>query len=135
MNNLAYRDPFDELLRGFFVRPVGGQAQASTLKVDVKEREDAYAIHAEIPGIKKEDIHVSIDGAIVSITAERREEKEVKDGERALRSERYFGKVSRSFELPQEVDEAQSNAKYNDGVLELVLPKKVAAQAKRLTIQ
>jgi HSP20 family protein len=135
MNNLVYRDPFDELLRGFLIRPVGGQAETQTLKVDVKEREDAYAIHAEIPGIKKEDIHVSIDGAIVSITAERREEKEVKDGERLLRSERYFGKVSRSFELPQEVDESQSSAKYNDGVLELVLPKKVAAQAKRLTIQ
>jgi HSP20 family protein len=135
MNNLVYRDPFDELLRGFLIRPVGGQAQASTLKVDVNEREDAYAIHAEIPGIKKEDIHVAIDGAIVSITAERREEKEVKDGERLLRSERYFGKVSRSFELPQEVDESQASAKYNDGVLELVLPKKVAAQAKRLTIQ
>ena len=135
MNNLAYRDPFDELLRGFLIRPVGGQVETQTLKVDVKEREDAYAIHAEIPGIKKEDIHVAIDGAIVSITAERREEKEVKDGERLLRSERYFGKVSRSFELPQEVDESQSSAKYNDGVLELVLPKKVAAQAKRLTIQ
>lgn len=135
MNNLVYRDPFDELLRGFLIRPVGGQVEPQTLKVDVKEREDAYAIHAEIPGIKKEDIHVSIDGAIVSITAERREEKEVKDGERSLRSERYFGKVSRSFELPQEVDESQSSAKYNDGVLELVLPKKVAAQAKRLTIQ
>lgn len=135
MNNLVYRDPFDELLRGFLVRPVGGQVETQTLKVDVKEREDAYAIHAEIPGIKKEDIHVSIDGAIVSITAERREEKEVKDGERLLRNERYFGKVSRSFELPQEVDESQSSAKYNDGVLELVLPKKVAAQAKRLTIQ
>ncbi len=135
MNNLVYRDPFDELLRGFLIRPVGGQAQASTLKVDVKEREDAYAIHAEIPGIKKEDIHVAIDGAIVSITAERREEKEVKDGERLLRSERYFGKVSRSFELPQEVDESQASAKYNDGVLELVLPKKMATQAKRLTIQ
>jgi HSP20 family protein len=135
MNNLVYRDPFDELLRGFLIRPVGGQAQASTLKVDVNEREDAYAIHAEIPGIKKEDIHVAIDGAIVSITAERREEKEVKDGERLLRSERYFGKVSRSFELPQEVDESQASAKYNDGVLELVLPKKATSQAKRLTIQ
>jgi HSP20 family protein len=135
MNNLVYRDPFDELLRGFLIRPVGGQVETQTLKVDVKEREDTYAIHAEIPGIKKEDIHVAIDGAIVSITAERREEKEVKDGERLLRSERYFGKVSRSFELPQEVDESQASAKYNDGVLELVLPKKTAAQARRLTIQ
>lgn len=139
MNNLIYRDQLDDLLRGFFVRPVefSGKAGASTpaLKVDVKERENAYAIHAEIPGVKKEDIHVSIDGAVVSISAERHEEKEVKDGDRALRSERYFGKVSRSFELPQEVDEAQASAKYTDGVLELVLPKKVAVQAKRLAIQ
>lgn len=135
MSNLIYRDPLDDLLRGFFVRPVGGQAEALALKVDVKERENAYAIHAEIPGVKKEDIHVAIDGAVVSISAERHEEKEVKEGERALRSERYFGKVSRSFELPQEVDESQASAKYNDGVLELVLPKKAAAQARRLTIQ
>ena len=136
MSNLVYRDPFDDLLRGFFVRPVGNrQSDAPTMSVDVKERENAYAIHAEIPGVKKEDIHVAIDGAVVSISAERRDEKEVKDGERVLRSERYFGKVSRSFELPQEVDETQANAKYADGVLELVLPKKAATQAKRLTIQ
>lgn len=137
MNNLIYRDPLNDLLRGFFVRPVefGEKTEAPALKVDVKERESAYAIHAEVPGVKKEDIHVSIDGAVVSISAERREEKEVKEGEQVLRSERYFGKISRSFQLPQEVDEAQASAKYNDGVLELVLPKKVAAQAKRLSIQ
>lgn len=137
MNNLISRDPLNDLLRGFFVRPVefGEKGEAPALKVDVKERENAYAIHAEIPGMKKEDIHVSIDGAIVSISAERREEKEVKEGEQVLRSERYFGKVSRSFQLPQEVDEAQASAKYSDGVLELVLPKKVVAQAKRLSIQ
>ncbi|MDO9451016.1 MAG: Hsp20/alpha crystallin family protein [Rugosibacter sp.] len=137
MNNLIYRDPLNDLLRGFFVRPVefGEKTETPALKVDVKERDNAYAIHAEIPGVKKEDIHVSIDGAVVSISAERLEEKDVKEGEQLLRSERYFGKVSRSFQLPQEVDEAQASAKYNDGVLELVLPKKVAAQAKRLSIQ
>lgn len=138
-NVVNYRDPLDEFFRGFFVRPVefGGQGEVSApaLKVDVKERENAYAIHAEVPGVNKEDIHVSIDGAVVSISAERREEKEVKEGEQVLRSERYFGKVARSFQLPQEVDEAQSSAKYTDGVLELVLPKKTAAQSKRLTIE
>lgn len=138
-NVVNYRDPLDEFFRGFFVRPVEfgspGEVSAPALKVDVKERENAYAIHAEIPGVKKEDIHVAIDGAVVSISAERREEKEVKEGEQVLRSERYFGKVSRSFQLPQEVDESQASAKYNDGVLELVLPKKTAAQARRLTIE
>ena len=139
MNNLIYRDQLDDLLRGFFVRPVEFSGKASTaapaLKVDVKERENAYAIHAEIPGVKKEDINVAIDGAVVSITAERREEKDVKEGERVLRSERYFGKVSRSFQLAQEIDEAGVVAKYTDGVLELTMPKKAAAQARRITIQ
>lgn len=137
MSNLAYHDPFDNFLRGFFVRPVefGAQGEAPALKVDVKEENGAYLVHAEIPGVKKEDIHVGIDGAVVSLSAERRQEKEVKEGQRVLRSERYFGKVSRSFQLAQEVDEARSTAKYTDGVLELTLPKKAATQARQLNIQ
>lgn len=137
MNNLIYRDPLNDLLRGFFVRPVefGDTKEAPALTVDVTEQDEAYAIHAEIPGVNKEDIHVSIDGAVVSISAERRNQKEVRDSNKILRSERYFGKVSRSFQLPQEVDESQASAKYSEGVLELLLPKKAAAQAKRLSIQ
>ena len=137
MSNLIRRDPLDDLFRGFFVRPVEfeSQADAPAVKMDVKEQEKSYLVHAEIPGVKKEDIHVSVDGAIVSISAERREEKDVRDGERVLRTERYFGKVSRSFQLAQEIDEAQVTAKYTDGVLELLLPKKTAAQARRITIQ
>jgi len=137
MNNLIYRDPLNDLLRGFFVRPVefSDTKEAPALTVDVTEQDKAYAIHAEIPGVNKEDIHVSIDGAVVSISAERRNQKEVRDSDKILRSERYFGKVSRSFQLPQEVDESQASAKYSEGVLELLLPKKTAAQAKRLSIQ
>lgn len=137
MSNLVRRDPLDDLFRGFFVRPVelGSQADAPAVKIDVKEQENAYLVHAEIPGVKKEDIHVAIDGAVVSIAAERREEKDIKQGERVLRTERYFGKVSRSFQLAQEIDEARVVAKYVDGVLELSLPKKAATQARRITIQ
>lgn len=137
MNNLIRRDPLDDFFRGFFVRPVdiGSQADAPSVKIDVKEQGKGYVVHAEIPGVKKEDIHIAVDGAVVSITAERREEKDVKEGERVLRTERYFGKVSRSFQLAQEIDEAQVSAKYSDGVLELALPKKAAAQAKRITVQ
>ncbi len=137
MNGLIRRDPLDDLFRGFFVRPVelGNQADAPAVKIDVKEQENGYLVHAEIPGVKKEDIHVAVDGPVVSISAERREEKDVKEGERVLRTERYFGKVSRSFQLAQEIDEAQVTAKYADGVLELALPKKAAAQARRITIQ
>ncbi len=137
MSNLVRRDPLDDFFRGFFVRPVdfGAEADAPAVKIDVKEKEKSYLVHAEVPGVKKEDIHVSIDGAIVSISAERRDEKDVKEGERVLRTERYFGKVSRSFQLAQEIDEAQVTAKYSDGVLELNLPKKAATQARKITIQ
>lgn len=136
MSNLTRYDPLDDLFRGFFVRPVefGAPAEAPTIKVDVKERDKAFVVHAEMPGIKKEDIHVNIDGSVVSISAERRQEKEVKEGERVLRTERYFGKVSRSFQLGQDIDDSQANAKFTDGVLELTLPKKAATQAKRLVI-
>lgn len=138
MNNLTRRDPLDDLFRGFFVRPVdfglGANTEAPQMRVDVKENAEGYDVHAELPGMKKEDIHVHIDGPVVSISAERKQDKEVKDGERVLRTERYFGKVSRSFQLGQDVDEAKASAKFNDGVLELSLPKKLAAQAKRLAI-
>ena len=111
--NLTRRpDPLEDFFRGFFVRPVdfGGHplANVSTdapqMRVDVKEKADAYEVHAELPGMKKEDIHVHIDGPVVSISAERKQEKEIKDGEKVLRTERYFGKVSRSFQLGQEID-------------------------------
>ena len=136
MSNLTRYDPLDDFFRGFFVRPVdiGSGPEAPAIKVDVKEQDKAFLIHAEMPGIKKEDIHVSIDGPVVSISAERKQEKEVKEGERVLRTERYFGKVSRSFQLGQDVDDGQATAKFVDGVLELTLPKKAVTKAKRLAI-
>ncbi len=136
MSNLTRYDPLDDFFRGFFVRPVemGSVPEAPAVKVDVKEQEKAFIVHAEMPGIKKEDIHVNIDGPTVSISAERKQEKEVKEGERVLRTERYFGKVSRSFQLGQDIDDANATAKFTDGVLELTLPKKAATQAKRLAI-
>ena len=137
MSNLRRYDPLEDLFRGFLVRPVGGapSQEPPELRVDVQETDKSYLVHAELPGVKKEDIHVDIDGAVVAISAERRQEKDVKDGERLLRTERYFGKVSRSFQLAQEIDESQVVAKYVEGVLELTLPKKAAVQAKRVTIQ
>jgi HSP20 family protein len=121
------------------VRPVsfdGGAAhQAAQFRVDVSESEQAYTIHAEIPGVKKDDINISIDGDQVAISAEVKNEKDVKDGERVLRSERFYGKVQRAFQLGQAVDENAAAAKYADGVLELTLPKKAATSAKRITIQ
>lgn len=126
-------EPFDDVFRGFF-RPVRVETTDIQIKMDVKEDDKSYTVHAEIPGVKKEDIHVTIDGNQVAISAETRQEKEVKEGEKVLRSERYYGKVSRSFSVASDIDESASQAKYNDGVLELVLPKKAATASKRLTI-
>ncbi len=129
-------DAFDDLFRGFFMRPVHFEGQPDVqIKLDVHEDDKAYAVHADIPGVNKEDIHVTIDGNQVSISAEVKKEKEVKEGEKILRSERYFGKVSRAFTLAQDVDEATADAKYKDGVLELRLPKRATNQSKKLSIQ
>lgn len=133
-----FDDTFDELVRGFFVRPVGFETQGAPVqqfRVDVTENDGAYVLRAEIPGVKKDDIHITIEGDQVAISAEVKNEKEVKDGERVLRAERHYGKVYRAFTLGQAVDEATASAKYNDGVLELTLPKKAAASARRITIQ
>jgi HSP20 family protein len=138
MANVTRFDPFDDLFRGFFVRPVdfnNAQQTAPGIKMDVKEDGDNYLVHAELPGVKKEDIHVVVDGNQVSISAEVKQEKEVKEGDRVLRSERYFGKVSRSFQLGQDIDDAKAGAKFNDGVLELTLPKRAAVANKRLAIE
>jgi HSP20 family protein len=132
-----FEQAFDELFRGFFVRPVAleGPAGAAQFRVEVSENEKAYTVRAEIPGVKKEDISVTIDDDTVAISAEVKNEKEVKNGERVLRSERYYGKVYRAFTLGHAVDEAGTSAKYLNGVLELTLPKKAAEQARRITIQ
>jgi HSP20 family protein len=137
MANITRFDPLDDLFRGFFVRPVdfnGNAAQPPSIKMDVKEQENGYLVHAELPGVKKEDIHVVVDGNQVSISAEVKQEKDVKEGERVLRSERYYGKVSRSFQLGQDIDDAQAVAKFKDGVLELTLPKRTTNPTKRLNI-
>jgi HSP20 family protein len=136
MSNLIRHDPFDDFFRGFFVRPVemGEMGNAPAVRIDVKEQAENYVVHAEMPGVRKEDIHVSVEGPLVSISAERKQEKEVKEGEKLLRSERYFGKVSRSFQLGTDIDDARASAKFADGVLELTLPKKAATAVKRLAI-
>jgi HSP20 family protein len=141
MANITRYDPFgdlvDDIFRGFVAGPIGFEAAAPVrrMKVDVAEQNGEYKVVAELPGVKKEDIKVSIEGDQVSITAESHAEREEKDGERLLHSERTLGRVSRAFRLSQEIDEARASAKYTDGVLELTLPKKASAAAKRLTIQ
>jgi HSP20 family protein len=126
----------DELFRGFF-QPVRreGRSAPVTIKLDIAEDDKSYIIHAEIPGVAKDDIQVTIDGNQVSLGAEVRRETEARDGRRILRSERFYGSAYRTLTLPTEVDEAQSAATYRNGVLELKLAKKAQQAGKRLSIQ
>jgi HSP20 family protein len=141
MQNLISYDPrtdtsYDELFRGFF-KPVRVESAPApvTIKMDVTETANGYVVHSEIPGVKKEDIDVAIEGNQVTITAEVKQESEKKEGDRLLRNERYFGNVYRSFSLPVELDESACEAKYDNGVLELKLIKKAAAPGKKLAIK
>ena len=139
MSNLTAYDPFaetgfDELFRGFF-RPVRVEKSPAAIKMDVTEVDNAYVVKAEIPGVSKDDIQVSIEGNQVTIGAEAKRQSETKDGERVLRNERYSGSFYRGFTLPVEIDESASNAKYENGVLELTLTKKAALAGRKLTVQ
>ena len=139
LNELARLDPFndiDNLFKGFMVRPLfqGATATAPQLKLEISEDDQAYTITAELPGVKKEDIRVSVDGNLVSISAEVKRESEQKDGKKLIHSERYYGQVARSFTLDSEVDDTAAQAKYSDGVLEAILPKKQQSPTKRITI-
>ena len=140
MANIArfnvFDNALDDLMRGIFVRPLNFEATAPAhLRVEVTEDEKSYTVRAEIPGVKKEDIAIAVDGNQVEISAEVKHEKEVKDGERVLRAERYYGKLHRAFALEQEVDEGATEARYTDGMLELRLPKKASSSVKRISIQ
>ncbi|MEO8104632.1 MAG: Hsp20 family protein, partial [Betaproteobacteria bacterium] len=98
-----------------------------------------YRVAATLPGVKKEDIQVSVDQNEVTISAEVKRENIAKEGERAgekvLHSERFYGKTTRVFSVGQDIDEAGVQARYADGVLSLVLPKKAPVSAKRVTIE
>ena len=141
MNPLLRYEPLTgrlDTLFNDFLRPAlvwDGESGPAPIRVDVHETPAAYTVRADIAGVKKEDIHVEIEGNEVLISAEVKREKEAKEGERVLRTERFFGKTARRFALPQEIDEANAEAKYNDGVLELTLPKKAAVTGRRVAIQ
>ena len=140
MANITRYDPFndmDDLFKGLFVRPMRFDldvAPQMRMKIDVTKAEDTYTVKAEIPGVKKDDIQVSIEGNEVTISGEIKKESEEKKGEEVLRSERYYGRVSRSFTLPHDVDEAKVVAKYADGVLKLTLPMKSKSASKKITV-
>ncbi|HRK87096.1 Hsp20/alpha crystallin family protein [Alcaligenes sp. SDU_A2] len=131
----AFRDFEDMFRRMPVVGSLAGQG-AQSIRLDVHEDDQAYQVTADIPGVDKEDVHVTVDGNVVSIRVETRRKHEEKQGETVLRSERYYGVQTRSFSLAHDIDDAQAQAKCENGVLELTLPKKKGgAGAKKLEIR
>jgi HSP20 family protein len=133
----ALSDPLESMFKRFMA-PMRMELENGALgmRLDVTEVDGMYKVRADIPGVKKDDINVRIDGNIIQIDAEAKKEKDIKDsGGKVLRSERWEGSVSRTFSVAQDVDEAKVSAKYEDGVLTLELPKKATAPSKRIAIQ
>jgi len=142
MSNLRLLDPvfgdsLDSALRRFFPAAVlDNEAPQLNMRIDVTENETGYTVHADLPGVNKDDINVRVEGNMVQIDAETRSEKVTKDkGDKVLRSERYAGTISRAFSLGQDVEADKVEAKYADGVLTLQLPKKASAESRKITIQ
>lgn len=138
LNELMRFDPFydvNDFFRGFGMRPLQREIEREPLlRMDVSEDEACYKVMAEIPGVNKNDIHISVDGNLVSISAEVKKEKEEKKGENVIRSERYCGQVSRSFTLANEVDSDKVEAKYTNGLLEVKMPKKANGHRQSITV-
>jgi len=130
--------PFEHILRSF-LHPVrndrAGQPTQQSFSIDVNEDEKSYVVSADLPGVTKDDIQVTIDGNQVTVAAEVKRSVERKEGERALHVERYVGQLFRTFTLPTEIDESASEAKFENGVLELRLAKKVPQAGRKLSIQ
>jgi len=143
--SLTRRDPFgslfDEFFTDIFARSgVPAARGASTppavrARMDVIDKDDRFEVLVDLPGVKKDDIQVTIEGARVAITAATKSEKEEKDGDRVLHSERYAASYARTFELPVEVTEDGAQANFDNGVLKLALPKRATVTSKRLAIQ
>ncbi|MBS0298865.1 MAG: Hsp20/alpha crystallin family protein [Proteobacteria bacterium] len=139
LGDLVRFDPFmnmDDWFKGFGLRPYLNESEiAPLIKIDLKENDKTYTVRAEIPGVNKEDIKVQVDGNRVSISAETKREKEEKEGERVICRECYQGSSYRSFTLNSAVDEAKTEAKYKDGILELTLPKVNGSATKKITVK
>jgi HSP20 family protein len=140
MASLQLYDPFvdpavETLFRNFLRPERSDRAAPQGVRIDVAETDKGYVVHAELPGVRKDEIHVAIEGSQVTIAAEVKRSVEPAEGTRVLRTERFYGNLYRSFTLPVELDESASEAKYDNGVLELTLVKKPAVAGRKLTIQ
>jgi len=140
----SFNSLVDELFADFFHRanvPAARQTTAAAVsraRMDVLDKGGNYEVKVDLPGIRKNDIHVGIEGARVSINAESKDSSETKNGtngDKVLYSERYSTSYARSFELPAEVTEEGADARFEDGVLTLLLPKRAATVSKRIAVK
>jgi HSP20 family protein len=126
---------FDDVFRGLGVRPWTRDFEAAPeLRMDVDEFDKFYQVKADIPGVVKDDIAITIDHNLITISAEIKREMPAKEGEKTLHTERSYGKAFRSFTLPQEVDDAKAQARFENGVLTLTLPKKPNGLSRRIAV-
>ena len=143
MANITRYDPFKELaacdpfVEGWprFARLFRDAPAEPTIKLEVTEDDKAFRVKAEMPGVKKEDIDVKVEGNQVSLSAEVKREKEEKKGETIVHSERYYGKQYRTFTLAQDIDRSKAEAKFTDGILELTLPKAATSPSEKIAVQ
>lgn len=128
--NRAYdTDPFFGAFENFFRTP-----SLTDMSVDVEERENEYVLRAELPGVKREDLNVNVENDVLTIEAEKREERDEKETG-YYHTERRFGKFSRSFKLNGQVDADKVDADYSDGVLQLSLPKKEEVKPRKVEVK
>jgi HSP20 family protein len=132
--NQPFFDLFEQASKSIALPEGLGAGFQAGIKLDVTEDANAYNVRAEIPGVKKDEIKVNVEGGVVTISAEMKREKEEKKGEKTLRSECFYGAARRSFTLDQPVDEEAVKAKYADGVLTLTLPKKPGGHGRQIAI-
>lgn len=134
--NKSIWDLFDDQFMnpGYLIRPLHGDSTPNSIKVDIKENKKTIKVVAEVPGVNKNDINVDVDGAVLTISTEIKQFDEKKEDEKTIRAERYYGLISRRINLPAEVDIKGSSAKYDNGVLELILKKSVESPVQRIKI-
>ena len=130
-----FENVFPAMLKGIVPPMFWDENLPPTIRIDVEEAEKSYLVKADIPGVKKEDISVEVDGDQVSVTAEVKRETEEKKDEKVVHSERYYGKQFRSFTLGRPIDRDKVEAKFSEGVLELTLPKNGTTPASRIAIK
>ena len=128
---------FDDLMSGWFRSPavLRREETAKMPAIDVSENEGAYLVKAELPGVAREDLNVTINDGVLTINAERKEEKKDEKDGRVIRQERYYGKFVRSLRLGSDIDEGRIEAEYENGVLNLSLPKTAEVKPRKVDVK